>query len=255
MAPVRTEVTETDVAGPAGSNMFRISTKQGGRELEMYQSCPNCFMCGSNGLLAFRPRVLPDTNFYAYYMPASRPVTVQAQNEMSPRFHLLPSLFNGMIVAIGHSRNNSPKDGFRLDVPHTWLGQVTSLLPLVPDLSPGDPFSLHLQYGIEAGARPQGWEKNDDAEDWQPHGFMRVTYGRERLQESSTEISPDELSMLAARSPIATHNLGLDSILHQSRRQVGSALSDQQLWDIWERYAGEPDAIEQYHRGVLALTA
>jgi len=271
---------QTYTPGPAGTNTFGIVQERLGTRVinpgftaqvpsapqvvhNAFRNCAGCFMCGSNNQLAFRPRLFADTNFHGFVMPASRPVQVRAHGKARESFHLLPTPFCALLVPFSHTRKpgNTGDDirsngSFHLGVNNTWTGETTHLLRLVPDLTPDQPFSVHHQFGHEAGARPQGWEQNADANEWGPHGFMRVTYGRERLRELGDANITGWLPDLLASNPITTANFGLDAILHFSRVAAGSLPADDQvLWDLWEPFAGEEDDIEQYHRGVLAMAA
>lgn len=254
-------VLQMESTGPAGMPMFCIITEREGERLLWHRVCQNCFLCGVNGSLAFRPQIFEATNFDGYVVPTSRPVIVQAHGEAKPMPHLLPTPFCAMIVPFDHHPRSASvgvpapnKGDFDLGVPNNWMGQVQQLLRLVPDLKPGQPFSLHQQFGAESGARRQGWEMNSDARLYAPHGFTRVTYGRNRLNELDSRMSREWLIDALTAHPPATAGFGLDMILHLSRVAAGSLPDgDQELWNIWERFAGEPDDIQQYHRAVLAL--
>lgn len=230
--------------GPAGTPTYRIVGR--------FTPCLGCFLCAGNGQLAFRPRLLSGPECQGYVIPASRPVLVRAQGETQPQRHLLPTPFSALIVPYHHTHNTSRGSRFSLGVSPNWVRHLEDLLPLVPGLRPSDDYSLHHQFGYHAGARPQGWEQNSDAWQFVKHGFTHVIYGRDVLGELSSAMQADELALRAAWSPLTTTSLGLSTIIHLSRVAAGSLPDDQTLWEIWEKVAGQPHDIEQYHAGVLA---
>jgi hypothetical protein len=250
-------VRETSTPGMAGTNLYRIVTVEGDDEKEVttYGICPSCTLCGHNGLLQVQPRLYTDSNFHGYVVPMLRRITVASGRE-----RLLPIPFAANIVPFEHQRSQplyggapSRRDAFNLGLGDGWTSHLTTLLRLVPDLSPDEPFDLHHRGGRYTDT-PQGWESNEGAKEWARHGFTTVVYGRERLEElGATTIPPDTTSILSARRPVDTNGLGMAEIVDGSRNTVGSLPPNDSLWRIWSAVAGREDDIEQYHERILTI--
>lgn len=246
---------KTGVAGPAGTDYYRIVSNGEAGQSADFSTCKNCRLCPANGLLPVRPRL----HRHGYIVPAFQQAMVCAKGDSELRPHMLPIPFAVNIVLYSHPRRHPlawsvppPPDPFGLGANEDWTRSLGSMLQLVPDLAPEATFTLEQQFGHTAGARPQGWEGNDDADNWLRHRFVTVIYGRDPLKELHGDMDSDMLAMLSARTPIVTGGSSLASIIHASRMAAtGLPPEPQTLWNIWQKVAEEDNNLELYHAGIV----
>jgi hypothetical protein len=195
---------------------------------------PGCFMCASNNKLAFAP-VTAD-GAMGFVIPGS--VMINIGTAEAPNIKFLPLPYTALFIALSHLLVD-PSNGYGLTTPDNWPQTQRLLLPLVPDLNPGDPYSIHYQVGTKAGARPQGFKP----EVAPPHYFEWVVYGRGLLAEDAL-----------------TDTLGHATQVHNARIAAGSLPRGGNLamLDVWTEFEHVPDVVEAvrgYHRRLLALAA
>jgi hypothetical protein len=194
-----------------------------------------CTLCPANNRLPFQPFVAK-TN--GYVIPDSRHVRVHIPRESGLHNRLVPTPFCVRVVPFNHIQREG--NSFDLNFDDNWMCQIRELLAVIPGLEPGDPWSLHGQFGYPEGTRNQGWE-HLATQRGAPHAFMHIVYGRGKLSEAGVE----------RRHPMYTAGLGLNAILHQSRDMP----NDQTLWEIWQQVKDRQNAYLDYNKAVLELLA
>jgi hypothetical protein len=197
----------------------------------------DCFLCPDNRALAFKPWVLPDLRGYA--VPGSLPVRMTVAG--NDKTLLVPFPFTALAAPSFHPTWDA--DGYGYTFPDDWTSMFRRLLGLLPGLEPGDPRSEISQVGFEAGARVP--LKIQEA-GIPAHPWKWVVWGRDKLAE---------VDVTDKVKGVATRNLGLATIIHQSRQAAGSLPSDTDLLDLWTSLETGPDPVGAYHRELLTLAA
>lgn len=189
---------------------------------------PRCFNCLDNHLWGFPLLMMPGVAAYAG--PGS--VRINFGTEEEPEMGLLPFPCTALLVPFEHPTEDK-SGGYGINCPDDWAARRRQLLPLLPDLSPGDPVSFHCQVGEAAGARFQGF----DPLLYPPHYFEWAVWARDKKLELKF-----------------TRILGLATIINESRQRAGSVPTTSEMADVWAPARPQLDgdaellaALREYH--------